>query len=66
MSSNRDQRTFDNHHSTVKEACEIAAKYDIQNLVLYHTEDDHLKHRREFYTAEGVIILKATCSYLMI
>ncbi len=46
-------KPYEKHHSTVKEACEIATKYDIKNLVLYHTEDDNLNQRRELYTAEG-------------
>ncbi|MGI6227982.1 MAG: MBL fold metallo-hydrolase, partial [Peptococcales bacterium] len=40
-------------HSTVKEACEIAQYLKAKNLVLWHTEDDHLSERRELYTAEG-------------
>ena len=41
------------HHSTVKDACELAQKLHIKNLVLYHTEDDHVDNRKELYKAEG-------------
>ena len=37
----------------MKDACELAAELNIPNLVLWHTEDDHLARRRETYTAEG-------------
>ena len=40
-------------HSTVKEACENAARMGVRNLILYHTEDDSLKQRRRLYTEEG-------------
>jgi len=41
------------HHSTVKDACELAEKLKIRNLVLWHTEDTQLSQRQAFYTAEG-------------
>lgn len=40
-------------HSTVKEACENAARMGVRNLILYHTEDDSLEQRRRLYTEEG-------------
>ena len=40
-------------HSTVKEACENAARMGVENLILYHTEDRNLPRRRELYTEEG-------------
>ena len=46
-------KPYEKHHSTVKDACELAAELNIPNLVLWHTEDDHLARRRETYTAEG-------------
>ena len=44
---------YEKHHSTVKDACELAEKLNIPNLVLYHTEDKNIERRRELYTAEG-------------
>ena len=44
---------YEKHHSTVKDACELAAELDVQNLVLYHTEDLDLPHRKQLYAEEG-------------
>lgn len=41
------------HHSTVKDACEIAARLNVRNLLLYHTEDHDLPHRKQRYLEEG-------------
>ena len=41
------------NHSTVKEAGEIAEKLQVKNLVLYHTEDKDMEHRKANYTAEA-------------
>lgn len=41
------------HHSTVKDACEMAEKLNIKNLILCHTEESHLQERKALYTAEG-------------
>ena len=46
-------RPYEKHHSTVKEACELAEKLGIPNLLLYHTEETHLKERKKLYTGEG-------------
>lgn len=46
-------KPYEKHHSTVKEACELAEQLYIPNLVLWHTEDKSLVHRKEFYTKEG-------------
>lgn len=40
-------------HSTVKEACELAERLDVENLLLYHTEDQNIADRKWLYTAEG-------------
>jgi ribonuclease Z len=40
-------------HSTVVDSCMMAAEQGAKNLVLWHTEDDHLEHRKELYTKEG-------------
>ena len=44
---------YEKHHSTVKDACELAQKLHIKNLVLYHTEDKNIKERKKIYTQEG-------------
>lgn len=46
-------KPYEKHHSTVKDACELAQKLDIPNLVLWHTEDKDMDHRQEKYMAEG-------------
>lgn len=44
---------YEKHHSTVKEACELAERLQIPNLLLYHTEDKNLAARKQLYTEEG-------------
>lgn len=44
---------YEKHHSTVKDACEIAERLQVQNLLLYHTEDFNLTKRKELYGNEG-------------
>ncbi len=44
---------YEKHHSTVKDACEIAESLGVRNLILYHTEDRTLPERRRLYTEEG-------------
>lgn len=46
-------KPYEKHHSTVKDACMIAQKYNIQNLILYHTEEENLINRKELYIQEG-------------
>lgn len=44
---------YEKHHSTVKDACELAEKLNIRNLLLYHTEDKNLNERKKRYHDEG-------------
>lgn len=45
---------YEKHHSTVKDACTLAEKFHIKNLVLWHTEDKtDITTRKERYIAEG-------------
>ena len=44
---------YEKHHSTVKDACELAEELGVKNLLLYHTEDRNLARRKELYAAEG-------------
>ncbi|MGN0204248.1 MAG: MBL fold metallo-hydrolase [Coprococcus sp.] len=46
-------KPYEKHHSTVREACELAEYLEIPNLVLYHTEDDNISRRKALYMAEG-------------
>ncbi|MDQ7094584.1 MBL fold metallo-hydrolase [Desulfosporosinus sp. PR] len=46
-------KPYEKDHSTVKDACELAASLNIKNLVLWHTEDTNITRRKELYTAEG-------------
>ncbi len=44
---------YEKHHSTVKDACELAERLGVKNLLLYHTEDRNLASRKELYSEEG-------------
>lgn len=44
---------YEKHHSTVKDACELAQRLKVLNLVLWHTEDKGLTDRKVRYSAEG-------------
>ena len=46
-------KPYEKHHSTAKDACELAERLGVKNLVLYHTEDRNIAHRKELYTEEG-------------
>lgn len=46
-------KPYEKHHSTVKDACELAEKLQVKNLVLYHTEDKNIVCRKEKYLEEG-------------
>ncbi len=46
-------KPYEKHHSTVKEACELAEQMKIPNLILYHTEETHLAERKQLYSEEG-------------
>ena len=44
---------YEKHHSTVKDACKLAAELNVKNLLLSHTEDKNILRRKELYTKEG-------------
>lgn len=44
---------YDKHHSTVRDAALLARRLGVRNLLLYHTEEENLAHRKALYTAEG-------------
>lgn len=51
---------YEKHHSTVKDACELAERLGVKNLILYHTEDKNLAKRRELYREEGLRYFKGS------
>ena len=46
-------KPYEKHHSTALDAGRTAQELGIQNLILYHTEDSDLKHRKDRYTKEA-------------
>lgn len=46
-------KPYEKHHSTVKEACELAQQLQIPHVVLWHTEDKGYATRKVRYTEEG-------------
>lgn len=46
-------KPYEKHHSTVKDACELAEKLNIKNLLLYHTEDKSFPDRKKLFYEEG-------------
>lgn len=44
---------YEKHHSTVKDACQLAEALQVKNLLLYHTEDRNIENRKALYLAEG-------------
>lgn len=46
-------KPYEKHHSTVKDACELAESLGVPKLVLWHTEDARLSERKRLYTMEG-------------
>ena len=46
-------RPYEKHHSTVRDACLLAQRLSVKNLVLWHTEDKDLASRQKRYLREG-------------
>ena len=44
---------YEKSHSTARDACVLARQLNVENLVLFHTEDSDLEHRKQLYTEEG-------------
>ena len=44
---------YEKHHSTVKDACELAERLGARHLILWHTEDRTYPERAALYRAEG-------------
>lgn len=47
-------KPYEKHHSTAKDTAATAKKLGIKNLIIYHTEDDNLKDRKENYKKEAL------------
>lgn len=46
-------KPYEKHHSTVKDAAQLAEELGVKNLILYHTEDKTISTRKHDYTAEA-------------
>lgn len=46
-------KPYEKHHTTVKDACELATTLQVKNLILYHTEDKNILERKTLYLNEG-------------
>lgn len=46
-------KPYEKHHATAKDACQNAKILNVQNIILYHTEDKDLCNRKALYTKEG-------------
>ena len=46
-------KPYEKHHSTALDAAKNAQALGIRNLIIYHTEDTDLPHRKENYTSEA-------------
>ena len=51
---------YEKHHSTVRDAAQLAQELSVQNLVLYHTEDKALATRAQRYGAEARSVFAGT------
>ena len=48
-----EQKYAENSTWLLHEACEMAVDLNVENLILYHTEDKNIEHRQELYLEEG-------------
>ncbi len=46
-------KPYEKDHSTVMDACALAERLKVKNLILYHTEDKNIARRKELYSNEG-------------
>ncbi len=53
-------KPYEKHHSTAKDAAELAEKLGVKNLILYHTEDKNIKNRKALYTREAQSVYSGT------
>lgn len=52
---------YEKHHSTVKDAAELAESLGVKNLLLYHTEDRNIARRRSCTPPRAGSISTAIC-----
>ena len=53
-------RPHEKHHGTAREAAALAKTLGAGSLLLYHTEESDLAHRKENYTAEAAEVFDGT------
>ena len=46
-------KPYEKHHSTVRDTAALAQKLGVKNLIICHTEDSDLAHRKTRYISEG-------------
>ena len=46
-------KPYEKHHSTVKDASLLANLLEVENLLLYHSEEMNLEKRKQLYTNEA-------------
>lgn len=46
-------KPYEKCHSTAKDACQIAKDLQVENVVLWHTEDKNIRRRKSLYKKEG-------------
>ena len=46
-------KPYEKHHSTDKDACELAERLNVKKLILCHTEDENIHERKKLYIDEG-------------
>ena len=57
---------YEKHHSTVKDACQLAEKLKVKNVVLYHSEDQNIEIAKNFIQKKEKLILVGRFMFLMI
>ena len=53
-------KPYEKHHSTAMDAGSLAAKLNVKNLLLYHTEDETMETRKQKYSEEAAQNFKGT------
>lgn len=51
-------KPYEKHHSTVKDAAELATQLEVKNLLLWHTEDVNIRRRKSLYKKEARVYYK--------
>ena len=46
-------KPYEKHHATAKDACINAKNLNVDNVILYHSEDKNILQRKSLYIAEG-------------